>query len=316
MRSHSTSTPARNQQIRQGNSPGPDPNDAQTHQADEVVLQDASSERSFFTILPNIVLKLGLSPYALTLYIHFKKVTGEEERGVCFKNSATLVSESGLSAGSISKAKRELERPRAELDGKALITIEERKKRGGGKPQHHIRLTDIWAVNIAAFAKPEAISPNEGTISSGEIARSRGEIAISPREIKKNPPEEKQAKQNPHTQNHLRAVGAPAVVVGDGSKFSIEDCRRYADHLHASGQGVNNPGGFARTIHKTGAEDSQIAAWLAEVDPERVRSGELPAPALIDASACPDCHGTRFYYPAGFGKPVVKCKHERLAGAA
>jgi hypothetical protein len=35
-----------------------------------------------------------------------------------------------------------------------------------------------------------------------------------------------------HKQTDLRAVGAPAVVVGAGSKFSREDCRRYADHLH------------------------------------------------------------------------------------
>jgi hypothetical protein len=106
--------------------------------------------------------------------------------------------------------------------------------------------------------------------------------------------------------------------VGAHSKFSLEDCRRYADHLHASGQGVTNPGGFARTIHKTGLEDAQIAAWLAEVDPERVRSGELPAPTLIDASACPDCEGKRFIYPdpANPAKGVAKCRHPRLVKAA
>ena len=27
------------------------------------------------------------------------------------------------------------------------------------------------------------------------------------------------------------------------SKFSLEECRRYADHLHKTGQGITNPGG-------------------------------------------------------------------------
>jgi hypothetical protein len=98
----------------------------------------------------------------------------------------------------------------------------------------------------------------------------------------------------------------------------LEDCRRYADHLHASGQGVTNPGGFARSIHTTGAEDLGIAAWLAKVDPERVRNGELPAPALIDASACPDCEGKGLYYPdpKNPGKGVAKCRHPRLVAVA
>jgi hypothetical protein len=28
-----------------------------------------------------------------------------------------------------------------------------------------------------------------------------------------------------------------------GSKFTIEECRKYAEHLRATGQGINNPGG-------------------------------------------------------------------------
>jgi hypothetical protein len=124
--------------------------------------------------------------------------------------------------------------------------------------------------------------------------------------------------ENTHTNSGLRAVGAPAVVVGADSKFSLEDCRKYADHLHASGQGVTNPGGFARAIHKSGAEDSQIAAWLAEISPERVRSGELPVPAKIDASNCPDCAGRGLYFPdpAHPQKGVDRCRHPRLTQVA
>jgi hypothetical protein len=130
----------------------------------------------------------------------------------------------------------------------------------------------------------------------------------------------RQLTKDTHTQRDLRAAdaGAPAVVVCGGSKFSLEDCRRYADHLHASGQGVTNPGGFARTIHNTGSEDPQIALWLAEIDPERVRSGELATPTPIDISACPDCLGRGLYYPEpqNPNKGVKRCPHSRLVKVA
>jgi len=115
-----------------------------------------------------------------------------------------------------------------------------------------------------------------------------------------------------HTHTKTRADGAAAVVVC-GSKFSLEECRRYATHLHSTGQGIKNPGGFARTIHASGSEDEMIALFLARLEPERVQSGELPAP--LDSSACPDCEGRGVRPvagPADFSKGVTKCKHERL----
>jgi hypothetical protein len=142
----------------------------------------------------------------------------------------------------------------------------------------------------------------------------------NPSTYKEHSPQRTQGTKTHTTQSGLRAAdaGAPAVVVCGGSKFSPEDCWRYADHLHASGQGVTNPGGFARSIHKTGSEDAQIALWLAEIDPERVRSGELPPPTEIDASACPDCLGRGLYYPdpQNPNKGVKRCLHPRLIKVA
>jgi len=118
--------------------------------------------------------------------------------------------------------------------------------------------------------------------------------------------------ENTHTNSRLRAVGAPAGVVG-GSKFSLPDCRRYADYLHSTGQGVNNPGGFARTIHASGSEDELIGLCLAKLEPERVERGELPAP--LDTKNCPDCGGSTMRPAAGpgdYSKGMMKCRHERL----
>ena len=90
--------------------------------------------------------------------------------------------------------------------------------------------------------------------------------------------------------------------VGVGSKFSIEECRRYAEHLRSTGQGINNPGGYATTIHRTGEVDALIESFL---------NPQLSAPE-VDASNCPDCQGTGFYYPEGKEKGMAKCRHAQL----
>jgi hypothetical protein len=63
-------------------------------------------------------------------------------------------------------------------------------------------------------------------------------------------------KENTQTQD------APAASVRVGSKFTLEECRRYARHLQSTGQGINNPGGYATTIHRTGEADLLIESFL------------------------------------------------------
>jgi hypothetical protein len=90
--------------------------------------------------------------------------------------------------------------------------------------------------------------------------------------------------------------------VGVGSKFSLEACREYADNLSTTGQGINNPGGFAMSIYRSGVADAFIEKFLnpvAEANPPEV-------------NACPDCKGTGFFYPQGSEHGVARCKHERL----
>jgi hypothetical protein len=102
---------------------------------------------------------------------------------------------------------------------------------------------------------------------------------------------------------------APAAGVRAGSKFTIEECRKYAKHLHSTGQGINNPGGYATTIHRTGEADVLIESFL---HPEAAAQS-----SNLDTSQCPDCHGTGMYYPEGFGKGgVKKCQHEQLTKQA
>lgn len=87
-----------------------------------------------------------------------------------------------------------------------------------------------------------------------------------------------------------------------GSRFGLQECRRYAEHLCSTRQGINNPGGYATKIHRSGEADELIAVFLAPAE----------VATKIDASQCPDCRGTGFWEPGGEGKGVAKCKHERL----
>jgi hypothetical protein len=112
------------------------------------------------------------------------------------------------------------------------------------------------------------------------------------------PNKEKIIKETTQTQDE------PVVGVRAGSKFTIEECRKYAQHLQSTGQGINNPGGYATTIHRTGEADALIESFLHP---------EAPSPSSnLDTSQCPDCHGSGFYYPKGVEGGVARCKHEQL----
>jgi hypothetical protein len=107
-----------------------------------------------------------------------------------------------------------------------------------------------------------------------------------------------------NTQKENTQTQEPLASVRVGSKFSIEECRSYAQHLRSTGQGINNPGGYATTIHRTGEADALIESFLSPV----------PVPPSVDASQCSDCQGSGFYYPSGPTGGVAKCKHEKLTG--
>jgi hypothetical protein len=147
---------------------------------------DQGSVHAYRTEIPNIVCMLRLSPFELALYVHLKRTAGDD--GECRKSTETLAEETGISIGMISKLKAALAAPRAELNNKSLIVLQERKRAHGGKPQHIIRLVDIWPENMAALAAARA--RREQATSPGEVANSWDEQATSPGEIKKIPSEE------------------------------------------------------------------------------------------------------------------------------
>jgi len=83
----------------------------------------------------------------------------------------------------------------------------------------------------------------------------------------------------------------------------LEECRRYAEHLKQTGQGITNPGGYATKIFRSGEADAFIEAFL---NPQ----------APLDIDQCPDCRGSNFIYidPSNHDRGVRPCKHEALKG--
>jgi hypothetical protein len=106
---------------------------------------------------------------------------------------------------------------------------------------------------------------------------------------------------NNKTNKDLSNTQTQEVGVRVGSKFLIEECQRYAQHLQSTGQGINNPGGYATTIHRTGEADELIERFLNPI-----------VSAQVDTSQCPDCKGSGFYYPDEPTGGVAKCRHQKL----
>ncbi|RMG99245.1 MAG: helix-turn-helix domain-containing protein [Chloroflexi bacterium] len=124
----------------------------------DLLIQEQSNERKYWTQIPNIVYELGLSPYALALYNIIKRTAGQN--GACWRSARTLAKDCNMSPSTVSKAKQELAQPFDLLDGKPLIVIQEmrahpgtNKNKPGGRPYHHITIVDIWDQNMAYFSR-------------------------------------------------------------------------------------------------------------------------------------------------------------------
>ena len=60
-----------------------------------------------------------------------------------------------------------------------------------------------------------------------------------------------------------------------GSKFTLEECRRFAESLRA--EGIQNPGGYATTIHRSGEADDRVEAFLTQQEVAREEKPALSA---------------------------------------
>lgn len=153
---------------------------------------DHGDLRKYFAAIPNIVFTLGLNPYELALYAHFKQAAGDSG-GVCWKSRATIAREAGMSAGMVTKARQALERSRSELNGASLITVQEEPSKTGGNPTCAVTITDVWPLNMAKYSTSPhdvATSHHDGEAlapSPHDQRRHTVTLAPSPHDLKEKP---------------------------------------------------------------------------------------------------------------------------------
>lgn len=69
-------------------------------------------------------------------------------------------------------------------------------------------------------------------------------------------------KENTHRHRGGNSASGPGVCVA--SEFSLELCLGFAEHLHRTGHGITNPGGYAVSIYRSGVADMLIEKYLLE----------------------------------------------------
>jgi hypothetical protein len=97
-----------------------------------------------FTIIPNIIDDLDLTPSAVRLYLHIKRVAGDNK--ICWQSGSTLAKKCHMSEGMVSKVKKEL----VEAE---LIAIEEIQCQKG--TCHNITILDLWKRNFEQYPKKD-----------------------------------------------------------------------------------------------------------------------------------------------------------------
>jgi hypothetical protein len=125
---------------------------------DEIEIQEPIPDRRYFTILPNVLDEMGLSPYAIRLYFRLKRRAGEN--GECWENSQHLAEGCNMSKSQISRTK-------AELEMAGLITIKKYSLGHGHFPGHLITIIDIWKRNVDYFDNKSIVPDRDRTCSPG-----------------------------------------------------------------------------------------------------------------------------------------------------
>jgi hypothetical protein len=255
--------------------------------------------RRGFTSIPNYIFGLPISSNAKLIYMALLSYAWTNQS--CYPGLAKLCSDVSLSDKPVTKAIEE-------LSNAELLEV---KRRGQGKTNLYI-LKDFQFAQKAPNGSESRIgeSPNQESenlrIKNRSTSGSRNGVSPALKSEKLRIPSkriEKDTEEKTPEEKPTPTTERAASSVWVGSKFTLEECRMYAAHLHATGQGITNPGGYATTIYRSGEADPLIENFLRPHE---------PVSEPVDTSECPDCHGTGFWYPKGVERGVSKCRHVRL----
>ncbi len=236
-------------------------------------LMDSLPETAGFTKLHHQIvdhLYSQLSAKEQIVHLQLYRLSWGSGRPNCFISLPKLARRSNLSARSTADAVSLLESKGLIRKGAAIT--------GKGKEQG----IEYWVIPAPALARTARLAFPASQARSARPAKSGGSIEYKEETI------------------HEELTQTQACVSVE-SRFTLEECRRYANHLQKTGQGIINPGGFAITMHRTGEADALIESFLNH-PPER-----------FDIRNCPDYKGQGFKVIEKDGREgAVKCSHDRL----
>ena len=238
----------------------------------------------FWTQLPNLIFEMGLSTNAIALYAAIKRSAGSSDGGQCTRSTRTLARNTGMSASSVVRAKREL----ASL---GLIHIKE-VATGRGYKAHHITARDIWPANNAFFdleEKPtvsagckwgldaggnlvefEVVKDDAGQI----ICKSSTVVLLVPEMEQSNNQRGKTYRKNQQHGGEKNDVGTGADVVADGLSSS-QNLPQPAD---GPSESEADPGsGNSRVQANRDALAEYGVEWTRDAQAVAARSGMTPA---------------------------------------
>jgi hypothetical protein len=90
------------------------------------------------TQIPNIVDDLGLDPYERALYVHYKRVCGENQGAYCYEATRTTAGKVKMSAGQVSQARKS-------LTERGLIIVQAETR------PVVVTIVNIWEINTAFY---------------------------------------------------------------------------------------------------------------------------------------------------------------------
>lgn len=123
-----------------------------------------------FSMIPHLIDDMGLTPYAVRLYVRLKRRVSQNEdgstSGEAFETTKNLAQACRMSTGQVSKAKKELK-------AAGLIRVKKVPGKHGEWPNDHITIVDIWNANKKFYSNDFTIiySDTGEVVARGEDAR-------------------------------------------------------------------------------------------------------------------------------------------------